>query len=100
MVALSLGIFWLFAIGIKKFHRAFFEKSEFKNFEYFQIFFPPKVVLGHYNPHFITFSSLDMIDIMEFGLEICYLCKKCFNNDKKLENGWNLENLWIFDLVN
>ena len=39
VVAISLGIIWLFAIGIKKFHRAFFEKSEFENFEYFQIFF-------------------------------------------------------------
>ena len=44
MVGFSVDIFWLSAIGIKKFHRAFFEKNEFENFEYFEIFLGPDTV--------------------------------------------------------
>ena len=67
----------MFAIGIKIFHRALFEKIEFSNFQYFQIFFPTQTApVGQYDPYFITFFLPDMLDIMYCELEMCCLCKK------------------------
>ena len=42
VVGIRESIFWIDAIGIKIFHRALFEKSEFENFQYFQLFSYPE----------------------------------------------------------
>ena len=64
------------SLELKYFIEPFLRKLNLKILNILKYFFPPKLLLGHYNPHFFTFSSSDMIDIMYCEIDICCQCQK------------------------
>ena len=85
------------SLELKYFIEPFLRKLNLKILNILKYFFPPKLLLGHYNPHFFTFSSSDMIDIMYCELDICCRCQKM---PKLWKKNWKMGEIWkIFEFL-